>query len=175
MNTPEAKPKSTSDKPKHENKINDADVAEDTNVLLKVYEMQWIFLRQTEDQRTQITNMVLLIASAVTGFIAQKGLGFDVLPLTILLIALGLYGALISEKMYERFGFFRQRADTLEKKLEALAPGVELGRLWQQANEMNAREFPRLNKLRLHHLWLVLHLGIAAGGIILTVLAVFVH
>ncbi len=150
-------------------------MTDDTQVLLKLSEQQWDYLRQAEDQRAQITNMILLIASIVIGFIAQKGLSFDVLPMTILLIALGAYGAIASEKLYERWGFFRERIDMIERKLDALHPGIEITKLWQEANALNNQQFPRLNKLRLHHLWLVLHLGIALAGLILTLLVVFAH
>ncbi len=174
MSTSSEKPKTSTAKSHSEPKTNGADMADEIDVLLKICEMQWGFARQTEDQRAQITNIVLLITSVVIGFIAQKGLSFDVLPLTVLLIALGIYGAVASEKLYERFGFFRARIDVVEKKLDKLRPGAELLKLWQDAHAVNAREFPRLNKLRLHHLWLVLHLGIAVTGIILTAFVVFV-
>lgn len=148
-------------------------MADDTDVLLKVYEQQWGFARQAEEQRAQITNMILLIASVVTGFIAQKGLSFDVLPLTILLIALGAYGTIVSEKYYERFGFFRERIDAIETKLDALHSGVAIVKLWQEANALNSQQFPRLTRLHLHHLWMALHLAIALAGIILTLFVVF--
>ncbi len=148
---------------------------DDTDVLLKLYEVQFSYLKQLEDQRAQITNMLLLITSVVIGFIAQKGPELDTLPLTILLIVLGTYGAIISEKLYERFGFFRERIDAVERKLEKLHPGAEIIKLWQEANQMNAKAFPRLNKVRLHRLWLLLHLGIAAAGVILTVYIFVAH
>ncbi len=147
-------------------------MTDDTSVLLKLMEFQWGFLRQMEEQRAQITNMVLLIASAIIGFIAQKGLSLDVLPLTILLLALGIYGAVTSEKLYERFGFFRERIDSAERKLDMLHPDAEIPKLWGEGAEINAKAFPRLTKVRLHHLWLVLHLGIAGAGILLTILVI---
>jgi uncharacterized membrane protein YeaQ/YmgE (transglycosylase-associated protein family) len=155
--------------------VNKSDVSGDTDVLLKLHEEQWGFLRQNEDQRAQITNMVLLIASALVGFIAQKGLNREMLPLTILLIALGLYGAVASEKLYERFGFFRARAEAIERKLDRLHPAPEIFKIWKEAAEINAREFPRLHRLRLHHLWLALHLGIAITGVTLTLFVAFVR
>ncbi len=152
-----------------------AETADDVQVLLKVYEMQWASLRQAEEERTQITNIVLLIASAVVGFVAQNGLTLDKLPLALLLIALGAYGAVTSEKLYERWGFFRARILGLEKKLDTLRPGTELPKLWHEAEGVNSREFPHLNKIRLHHLWIVLHLGIATSGIVLSALVIFGH
>lgn len=148
-------------------------MTDDTSVLLKLIEFQWGFLRQTEDQRAQITNMLLLIASALIGFIAQKGLGLEVLPVTLLLLALGIYGAVISEKLYERFNFFRERIEAAERKLNSLHPDAEIPKLWREGNEINAKTFPRLNKVRLHRLWLLLHMGIAVAGITLTLLVLF--
>lgn len=150
-------------------------MADNTDVLLKLYEQQCFFARQAEEQRAQITNMILLIASVVTGFIAQKGLGVDVLPLTILLIALGAYGAIVSEKMYERINFFFDRIDAIHKKLDALHSSDQIAKLWQEANALNSQHFPRLSKLHLHYFWITLHLGIALAGIILTLFVVLVH
>lgn len=148
-------------------------MTDDTTVLLKLYELQWAFARQAEEQRTQITNIILLIASAITGFIAQRGLNVEMLPLTLLLTAIGAYGVIISEKLYERFNFFRTRINSVEMKLDALHPGAQIMKLWLEADEHNSKDYPKLHRLRLHRLWLVLHLGIALAGLSLTLLVIF--
>jgi hypothetical protein len=150
-------------------------MADDTNILLKVYEMQWGYMRQMEDHRVQITNIVLLITSAIMGFIGQRGLSFDVLPLTELLIALGIYGAIVASKQYERWDFFRERLEAMERRFDQAHPGLEINKLWQEANDIHVKHFARLSKIRLHQLWIVLHLAIAAAGVILTLIIVVVR
>lgn len=143
-------------------------MADDTDVLLKMYEEQWEQARQTENQRAAITNIVLVIASAVLGFIVQRGLNLEMLPLTILLIVIGIYGAIASEKLYETFQFHVGKAWSWRKRIDELHPNAQLLKLNEESRKKHRAEFPRLVRLRLHHMWMVLHLAIALGGIILT-------
>ena len=150
-------------------------MGDDTNILLKLTEIHSGYMRQNEDHRVQITNIVLLITSAILGFVGQRGLSFDVLPLTELLIALGIYGVVVTAKLYERWNFFRERCEAAERKLDELHPDVGLNKLWQEASDINAKHFANLNRIRLHWLWIVLHLAIATAGLILTLIIVFVR
>jgi hypothetical protein len=59
-------------------------------------------LRQSEGQRAVLTNYVLVIASALTGLIAQQKLALDTLPVAILMMLLGAYGAITVAKYHER-------------------------------------------------------------------------
>ena len=54
-------------------------MADSTDVLLKFVEQQWIEAKQAEDQRSIMTNIILVIVAAIIGFIAQKGLNNNVL------------------------------------------------------------------------------------------------
>lgn len=101
-------------------------MADDTDALLKIYEEQWAQARHLEDRRSTITNIVLLIATAVFGFIFQRSLSLQTLPLTILLIALGIYGAVASEKLYERAQFHLERVRYLHKRIDELHPNAQL-------------------------------------------------
>ena len=57
-------------------------------------------LRQSEEQRAVLTNYILVIASALTGLIAQQKLALDTLPVAILLMLLGTYGAITLAKYH---------------------------------------------------------------------------
>jgi hypothetical protein len=46
-------------------------VADDAEILLKFFDEDWRQVRQSEDQRTAFSNIILLIASAVFGFLTQ--------------------------------------------------------------------------------------------------------
>ena len=145
-------------------------MADDTDVLLKLCEEQWTQARQSEDQRATITNIVFVVASAIIGLIAQTGLVLQVLPLTILLLVIGIYGAITSEKLYERHQFHMRRAAFWRKRLNELHPNAEIEKYKDQSDARHRTKFPRLNRMRLHYLWLTLHLGIALAGIILTII-----
>jgi len=143
-----------------------------SEVLLKFFDEDWRQVRQSEDQRTAFSNIVLLIASAVFGFLTQDGLTHKALPLTILLIVLGIFGGIASEKLYERSKLHMELAWAWRRRLYELHPDIQLDRLTDEAEEIHRKRFPRLFDLRLHRVWVTLDLAIGFAGIILTIVAV---
>lgn len=140
----------------------------DTEVLFKVCQENWTQSRHIEDQRATVTNLVIIITSVILGFITQKGVVLEMLPLTILLIVLGLYGAIASQKLYERFRFHSDRARCCQEKIAELNPGAQVNELYKKARNEHKQKYPRLSKLRMHHLWVILHLAITVAGIVLS-------
>ncbi|MEW5718834.1 MAG: hypothetical protein AB1817_09425, partial [Chloroflexota bacterium] len=74
----------------------------DSDILLKLREEEWALLRHYEDQRATVTNFILIVVSIAVGFLVQKGINRESLPITILLIGLGVYGVVAVAKLYER-------------------------------------------------------------------------
>ena len=62
------------------------------DVLLKMYDEHANQARQHENQRAQMTTIILTIAGAVIGLITFVKIAFYTWPLSLLLIALGIYG-----------------------------------------------------------------------------------
>jgi hypothetical protein len=147
-------------------------MADDTEVLLKFFDEDWRQVRQSEDQRTAFSNIILLIASAVFGFLTQYGLTRNALPLTVLLIVLGIFGGIASEKLYERSKLHMELAWAWRRRIYELHPDIQLDRLTGEAEEAHRKRFPRLFGLRLHLVWVALQLSIAVAGIILTIIVV---
>jgi hypothetical protein len=148
-------------------------MADDTDVLLKVYEEQWAQARQHENQRIAITNIILVIAPAITVFISQQGLNQQVLPLTILLIAIGLFGVLACSKLSEAADFHLERTRFLHKRLDELHPNAQLQRLRDEADKKHTAQFPRYQKIRVYQLWLILHWTIVLVGAVLTTIIIW--
>jgi hypothetical protein len=140
---------------------------------MKFFDEDWRQVRQSEDQRTAFSNIVLLIASAVFGYLTQHGLMDDTLPLTVFLIALGIFGGIASEKLYERSKLHMELAWAWQGRLNELHPELEIDRLKDEAEAINHKRFPRLHRLHLHHVWVVLDLSIALAGIIMTFYVIF--
>jgi len=141
-------------------------MAEEADVLLSLCEEEWTQARQCEDQRAIVTNIVLVIASAILGLLSQTGLVIDMLPVTIFLIVLGGYGAITSQKYFERHQFHIERARAMRKRLEELFPKLQISKSREEANARHSRKFKRLEKIRLHNLWLFLHVAIILMGIV---------
>jgi hypothetical protein len=143
-------------------------MADESDVLLKFFEEDWRQVRQEENQRTAFSNIVFLIASAVLGLLTQFGLSRDSLPLTLLLIVLGIFGGIASEKLYERSKLHMELAWAWRRRLYELHPSIQVEKLVDEAIEINRKRFPRLMNIHLHHVWLTLDLFIALAGITLT-------
>jgi hypothetical protein len=146
-------------------------MADDTDVLLKIYEEQWAQGRQHENQRVTITNIVLLISSAVVGFIAQQGISPKTLPISILLIVIGIFGAVACAKSYERVEYHFERVRFLQNRLNELHPNGRWGELKEKADAEHNSLFPKLMKIHMHQFWIALHLIIMLFGIVLTIIA----
>jgi hypothetical protein len=89
-----------------------------------------------------------------------------------LLIVLGIFGGIASEKLYERSKLHMELAWAWRRRLYELHPDIQLDRLTDEAEEIHRKRFPRLSDLRLHRVWVTLDLAIVVAGIILTIVAV---
>lgn len=148
-------------------------MADDTDVLIKLYEEDWSQAKQAENQRTAITNIILVVASIVVGLLSQTGLNPKALPLAILLIVLGVHGAVASHKLYERHCYFSDRAGLWRTQIGKLHPEVEIETIRSEAAAKHSKRFKRTAKLRLYSLWLILHSLVALVGLVLTTVILF--
>ncbi|MFD5123632.1 hypothetical protein [Streptomyces sp. NPDC058385] len=130
-------------------------------------------LRQCETQRSTLTNLLLVITAALSALIVQQKFTLNVMPLCLFVAMTGAYGAVAVSKYYERASYHLAQARALTRDL------VELGALGSdeglvRAREAHYRRFPRLHRIRLHRLWVALHLAIAGYGLSLLVVCVAV-
>jgi len=124
--------------------------------------------RQSESQRAVLTNFVLVITAGLSGFIVQRDFAMSTLSLAILIVVLGLYGALSAAKYHERANYHLAQARALTATLKEMGALAEDPRL-DESRAAHANAFPRLNRVRLHWLWTGLHLALAAYGIAICV------
>lgn len=143
----------------------------DTDVLLKFSEEEWSQARQSEDQRALVTNLIMTVASVIIGVISQRGLDTQTLPLTFLLVTLGLYGGLTSRKLYERHQFHIERARRYRARINELHPNAQLNQLREEAVTVHKSKFPYLYSVHLNWLWSTLYAVIVMAGVILTIIA----
>ncbi|MFC9643590.1 hypothetical protein ACFTZF_34370 [Streptomyces mirabilis] len=121
-------------------------------------------LRQCETQRSTLTNLLLVITAALSALIVQQKFALNVMPLCFFVTLVGVYGAVAVSKYFERASYHLSQARALTKEL------VERGVLGSDEKLASARaehyrSFPRLHRIRLHRLWVVLHLAIALYGL----------
>jgi len=126
-------------------------------------------LRQSENQRSQLTNYILVLTVAISGLIVQQKFTPRTLPLALLLIGIGMYGALSSAKYHERAEYHLTQARALTQTLTALGALGDQAPLQQRRQDHYAK-YPRLHRIRLYWLWTGLHLAITGYGIVLTLI-----
>jgi hypothetical protein len=126
-------------------------------------------LRQSEDQRAILTNYVLIIASALTGFTVQQKLTRDTLPLAALVMVIGVYGAVTVAKYHERAEYHLTQARALTQTLTGLGTLPDDKTLLDEHRQRHYAKYPRMHRIRLHILWTGLHATIAILGITLAI------
>jgi hypothetical protein len=138
----------------------------------KLYAEHCTHVRHHESQRSTVATIILAIASALIGIVTyDKSIVGSDLPLTILLTAIGAFGALFSAKQYERASLHTERARRYRDAADATLETMPIKALKQLADAHHSRDFPRLEKLRLHKFWVALYLFISTIGILLSTMA----
>ncbi len=130
--------------------------------------------RYLETLRANVTSSLIAIYAAIIGVISfDKEISQIDIPLTFLLMALGIFGALFVFKHYERYALHMQRARNYRNKIDELFEDSLIKTLKTKADDLHKTEFPKFHKFRLKFLWIFLHLVVVVIGIILSVFAVF--
>jgi hypothetical protein len=132
-------------------------------------------LRQSESQRAVLTNYVLAVAAALSGLVVQQRFRLQTLPLSVLVVLIGLYGALAAAKYHERANYHLSQARALTQALVQSGELPDNDALLNQFRRDHYQEYPRLHRIRLHWLWTGLHLGVAAYGLVLVILTLTVR
>ncbi|MEU9333005.1 hypothetical protein AB0D49_07540 [Streptomyces sp. NPDC048290] len=130
-------------------------------------------LRQSETQRSTLTNILLVITAAFSALIVQQRFSLYVMPLCIFVSLIGLYGAVVVSKYYERASYHLSQARALTRDLAELGVLATDERL-VQARADHYRAFPRMHRIRLHRLWVFLHLATGLYGLSLLAVCVVV-
>ena len=89
--------------------------------LLEMYNDQWTQARQSEDQRSTFANLILTIAAATIALLSvDSTIKISKCSFSLLLIMLGIFGILISAKLYERYSLHTIRARVYRKLADSL-------------------------------------------------------
>jgi hypothetical protein len=126
--------------------------------------------RHHETQRATTSQLILAIASVLVAFVGSKYSDpHAAWPASLLVIALGVFGALFSFKQYERFRYHTSAAAAHRREIEKRL-GLPLTALRADAEHEHVAAFSRSRHWRLHWFWLGLHGGVAILGTLLLVL-----
>jgi hypothetical protein len=127
-------------------------------------------MRQSENQRAVLTNYILVIVAALSGFIVQQKLRVATLPLSSLIMLIGLYGAVTTAKYHERADYHLAQARFLTQNLIDLGALPDNKATLDDVRQAHYRKYRLLHRIRLHALWTGLHVGIAVYGLSLLII-----
>jgi Ca2+/Na+ antiporter len=150
------------------------------DVLLALNREYYGRIQHYETQRSAVSNLLVIVAAAILAFVTfDRALTIADLALTLLLFAMGLFGAAFSAKYHERASRQSQRVKATRLKLdELLFDSALLDKLRDKAENEHAVHFPKFHHGRIagwkiYRLWITFHLFIALLGCILTILIYF--
>lgn len=139
--------------------------------LWKMLQEEYTHARQHQTQRATMTNIVLVVASALIGLICfDKHLSISDTPASVMVVVLGIFGAVFSVKFQERYSCHRKRAYTIRNRIEELDPECNFTFLEKTANDKSKEEFPILSRYSLRYFWILLHVSILLVGLLLLLL-----
>jgi len=144
------------------------------DLLFSLYSENVLQCRHHETQRATVTSSIIAIDTIIIGLITfDKAINATDIPLAILLIILGAFGATFTLKHYERYSLCVERLRQYRKELDEQFGDNEILRLKNIADERHAKRFPNLRKYTHHKFWIFLHVIIAAIAVVLTAIAIF--
>jgi hypothetical protein len=117
-----------------------------------------------------MTNFILVITAGISGFVVQEHFSVRTIPLSVLIVVIGIYGALAAAKYHERANYHLSQARALTRALVSSGALPDNTVLLQESRQAHDARYPRLHRLRLNWLWITLHLGIAAYGVALLII-----
>ncbi len=121
------------------------------SLLWEMYKEQYAFLRHHETQRSTVVNFIILIGGGLISVISDNGFSKSDLAIAILLVFIGLFGAIFSAANFERYNRSKRQArayqNQLDNNLSQEFPGTKLiSELKSFADLETAKSHPVLNK-----------------------------
>lgn len=144
------------------------------DLLFALYSENVIQCRHHESQRATVTSSIIAIDTIIIGLITfDKAINGIDIPLAVLLIILGIFGATFTLKHYERYSLCVERLRQYRKELDEQFGNNEILRLKNIADERHAKRFPNLIRYTHHKFWIFLHIIITGIAVALTMIAIF--
>jgi len=143
--------------------------AEQTDVFLRLYSEDKIYARAHENTRSTLTNIIAAAAALLVGFVTfDDKLNLGDLPMASFLIAVGVFGAVITLKQYERCRLHLYRAEYYLRQAEEVCQ-LDLQRAKSYSYERGNQRFGWLHRSKLNFLWTMLHLFISGIGLAIVI------
>lgn len=136
--------------------------------LMFYMEQTWEEMRHIENLRERVTILVVTVASAIVGFIIQQKFAIETKPFVWFVIILGVFGLLMTLKLFQIHQMEQKRLDKWYVYLESFCGNdPQILKLRNQADKENKKQFFYIKKLRHNYFWSAIHFFIVFAGIFL--------
>ena len=148
-------------------------------VLMALISEYWGEIHHIEDQRSALTNILLVIEAAAIALVVESKYSRMSLPLPILLTLVGVLGILATRKYHERFCYAQERLTQWYRAIDNLCPEASIMDNLRKANERHEGDGRllllkryHLSRVPLHWLWIWIHVIFVVTGIVLTAVVI---
>lgn len=143
-------------------------------ILWRLYQDNYDNARHHESLRSTVTNFIIVIAGGIGTIVSVGGFTPLDLPLTLMLVGLGIFGALFSSSHYERYKRNKERAKAYLRELDFILFENEkevLKEIKITTDDKRKKKHRTLNRLYdVHWLWMFLPLMVTVLGLALSVM-----
>jgi hypothetical protein len=138
--------------------------AQNSEIVLALLVEHMNELRHVEEHRQWIINLIVVVVSGSAAIGSSVGFSVASIPISILVISLGLFGIFATLKLYERQLWYQSRLKLLVEQLDNFQDGLDLKRLYErheiqhkQRNKSRSWDESirvKFSSIRMHILWI---------------------
>jgi hypothetical protein len=137
---------------------------DERDLLLTLYNEQRAQARWHEEQRERVSSLCVAVAGVLLAL--QGPAGADLVPVTsLMLVGIGVFGAVTAWKHYERNRLHAELARTYRRRLAALVGATEIEAMNAMAAQRHGVVWRATQHLRLYRLWTTMNLLVAMLGL----------
>ncbi len=157
--------------------------AQNSEILLALLVEHMNELRHVEEHRQWIINLIVVVVSGSAAIGSSVGFSIASVPISILVIALGLFGIFATLKLYERQLWYQNRLKMLVEQLDDFQEGLNLKQLYEKHEAQHRHRHKgnswdesiriKFSSIRMHILWITFNFFVCLLGIAMLVVSIF--
>jgi hypothetical protein len=138
---------------------------------MKFYmEQSWEEMRHLEQLRATVSSLVITLATLIVGFIVQQGFAQSTAIMSMFVMVLGIFGAVMVRKLYQVHQFDQERLNRWYEYFQEMNPDAQVLKRRDMADPVNRKKFWALSRIPHNYFWFGLHACISVVGLILLLL-----
>ncbi len=139
---------------------------EERDFLQFYLEQTWEEMRHLENLRERVSGILVTLSLAISGFIIQQKFASELKPLIWFIIILGLFGLLMTRKIYQIHQRGQKRLDNWYKLIEStFGDESQIFNARNLADNENKKKFRLIASIPHNVFWSAIYFFIVIGGI----------